>query len=431
MTSNRNLGFDVNAPGTALFIIQMVFLALAWVTSLSRSFVKLVLLRKTSIDDYLMLTALLGYTVTGYFVFSAIVDGGLGTSIASPESAEIVRRNWYGNMVVSGPVSGLVRVSIALFLLRLSARRWQKILLHIIIGTTTATTVVYSFIALFQCSPPSYYWKSAREGSSGSCRHTDTVRIATLIWGSLAAAMDWVLGILPIIILWHVRINRPSKVGIAGLLSFGIIAGITLVVRLVYIGNANRMPTVAICGTIELALGIIAGCTATLPPLFKRMGLHLASTKRRDLGSAADTLPWQKSFVAPEPQQETEDIVMVAHRQLTGAQEYHAYHGQGRGQQPRTHHRLMPMPNRSPSSSIWGISTPAEGGKLEMPPSGRERQVPMLIRGMLQPSREIKPSSTPDYFAHKPLPLLPLPSRAKPRDRPVAELRPLSPTFFF
>jgi uncharacterized membrane protein len=58
MTSDRNLGFDVNAPGTIVFIIQLIFLTLAWITSLMRAFVKIVLLRRVTIDDYFMLTAL-------------------------------------------------------------------------------------------------------------------------------------------------------------------------------------------------------------------------------------------------------------------------------------------------------------------------------------------------------------------------------------
>jgi hypothetical protein len=58
MAGGKNLGFDVNASGTALFIIQAVFLALAWIASFMRAFVKLVLLKKVSIDDYLMLVGL-------------------------------------------------------------------------------------------------------------------------------------------------------------------------------------------------------------------------------------------------------------------------------------------------------------------------------------------------------------------------------------
>jgi hypothetical protein len=58
MTNNLNLGFDVNAPGTTVFVIQTVFLVFAWTTSLMRAFVKIALLKNVTIDDYLMLAAL-------------------------------------------------------------------------------------------------------------------------------------------------------------------------------------------------------------------------------------------------------------------------------------------------------------------------------------------------------------------------------------
>lgn len=53
----RSLGFDVNPLGTAIFIVQVVFLALAWITFLIRAFVKVALLKKVQIDDYVMLLA--------------------------------------------------------------------------------------------------------------------------------------------------------------------------------------------------------------------------------------------------------------------------------------------------------------------------------------------------------------------------------------
>jgi len=97
-------------------------------------------------------------------------------------------------MVVSGPVSGLVRVSIALFLLRIAVKRWHRIVLHAIMGTTISITVVYFFVILLQCSPPSNFWQRG----PASCDHAQTVGTATLVWGSLSAAMDWMLGVLPI-----------------------------------------------------------------------------------------------------------------------------------------------------------------------------------------------------------------------------------------
>ncbi len=102
-------------------------------------------------------------------------------------------------MVISGPVSGLARVSIALFILRIAVKKWHRLVLHAIIGTTAVVTTAYFFIVVFQCSPPSYFWEKIREGASGSCNNGMEVQISTLVWGSFAVVMDWILGLLPII----------------------------------------------------------------------------------------------------------------------------------------------------------------------------------------------------------------------------------------
>lgn len=101
-------------------------------------------------------------------------------------------------MALSGPVSGLARISIALFLLRIAVKKWHKLVLKALIGVTAVMTTVYFFIVLFQCSPPSYFWTRLRKGALGSCSHDKDVRAATLVWGSFAVAMDWILGLLPI-----------------------------------------------------------------------------------------------------------------------------------------------------------------------------------------------------------------------------------------
>ncbi|KAI0458665.1 hypothetical protein F5B21DRAFT_401549 [Xylaria acuta] len=431
MTAERNLGFDVNAPGTSLFVIQLVFLVLAWATSFMRAFVKVVLLRKATIDDYVMLLALLGYTATGYFVLSAIIDGGLGRpdTELSRGSLEILLRSWFGNMALAGPVSGLARVSIALFILRIAVKKWQRLVLHVVIGATAIMTVIYFFIVIFQCSPASYFWQRMREGASGSCDHARAVQAATLVWGSFAAAMDLMLGLLPIAILWHVRINRQSKVGIAAILSFGIIAGIALIIRLIYImqnGPASNKVygtlAVSISAIIELALGIIAGCIATLPPLFKRMGLQFGSDPKR--GPLTDTIPWQRSFAGPEPRhQGAENIIMMSPRRLEREQD--AEDTDVGTRRPRT---ASPSAKRVLSSSNWDIEVDAgraADDDLAPPPSGKDIQVRTFIRVDSQPSSSNV--STVD-FVDKPLP--PPPPRPRTRDRSLSRSRPVTPIIF-
>ncbi|KAI1155231.1 hypothetical protein F4825DRAFT_84754 [Nemania diffusa] len=434
MTTDRNLGFDVNAPGTSVFIIQVVLLAFVWITSLMRAFVKLVLLRKVLIDDYVMLLALLGYTATGYFVFSAVVDGGLGRlpTELSLESNEISLRSWFGNMALSGPVSGSARVSIALFLLRIAVKKWHRMVLHAIIAATTVMTIVYFFIVVFQCSPPSYFWERVREEASGSCNRHMEAEIATLVWGSFAAAMDWMLGLLPIAILWGVRINRQSKVGIVAILSFGIIAGIALVIRLIYTtlnypaaaGQDAVYGTLAvsISAIVELALGIIAGCIATMPPLFRKLGLQFGSTAKS--GGLTDTIPWQRSFAGPEPRhQGAENIIMMSPRRLERTQDAR----DDLNARPRT---KSPSSKRVLSSSNWDLDievADSTDDDLVPPPSGKDIQVYTSIHVSSHPSRGNLSVSTID-FADKPLPLPP--PRPTTRDRSIPRSRPLTPSLF-
>ncbi|GAW12197.1 hypothetical protein ANO14919_015580 [Xylariales sp. No.14919] len=424
MTTDRNLGFDVNAPGTSLFVLQLIFLTLAWITSLMRAFVKLVLLRKVTVDDYTMLLALLGYTASAYFVFVGITDGGLGKSLArlSPESAEIMLKTWFGNMVLSGPVSGLARVSIALFLLRITVKKWHKIVLHAVISVTTVTTTTYFFLVVFQCSPPSHFWEVVK-GTPGSCSHGMAIEVATLVWGSFAAAMDCILGLLPIAILWHVHINRQSKVGIAAILSFGIISGVALVVRLIYVkqnGPASKDPgagiiAVGVSAIVELALGIIAGCIATLPPLFKKIGLQCGPSSKR---LTADTIPWQRSFATPE------NIIMMSPRRLERDRD-----ARDEEVETRRTRANSPSAKRVLSSPNWDIDVEVAGVEdgTVPPPSGKV-QVRTMIHVSSQPSDGNLSVSTVD-FADKPLPPPP-PPRPAVTDRSIPRSRRLTPNLF-
>ncbi|KAI0543045.1 hypothetical protein GGR58DRAFT_519249 [Xylaria digitata] len=425
MTTDRNLGFDVNAPGTSLFVLQLIFLVLAWVTSLMRAFVKLVILRKVTIDDYLMLVALLGYTTSAALVFVSVIDGGLGKPSAelSPESAGVMLKGWIGNMAISGLVSGLARASIALFLLRIAVVKWHRLVLLTIISVTAVMTAAYFFLVVFQCSPPSYFWDKVK-GASGSCSHGMAIQVATLVWGSFAAAMDWILGLLPISILWNVRINRQSKVGVAAILSFGIISGIALIIRLVYVqrsGQATKDPedgiiAVGVSAIVELALGIIAGCIATLQPLFKKMGLLLGSNTKR---LTVDTIPWQRSFTSPE------NVIMMSPRRLDSpARE--AREEEVGTRRPRPISRSA---KRVLSSSNWDIDVEVAGAEdenLAPPPSGKVH-IHTMIHVSSQPSDGNLSVSTVD-FADKPLP--PPPPRLAVRDRSIPRSRRLTPNLF-
>jgi hypothetical protein len=191
--------------------------------------------------------------------------------------------------------------------------------------------------------------------------------------------------------------------------------------------NARLCRAVTITAVIELALGIIAGCIATLPPLFKRIGLSLGSSFKRGV-SGTDTIPWQRSFAGMETRdQGTENLIMTSPQRLESAQDLHDNRTEGR--YSRAH---SPSAKRVLSSSNWDIDIEVSGAEdgdspPPPPPSGKEIQVRTLIRVTTQPFDETASVGIVD-FASKPLPLPP--PRPKPRDLSITRSRPVTPKIF-
>ncbi|CAJ2513853.1 Uu.00g019720.m01.CDS01 [Anthostomella pinea] len=309
MALSRNLGFDVNPAGTNLFIVQVLFLILTWIASALRAYVKVLIVGKISIDDYLMLAALFGYTTIASFTILAVVEGEAGKpqNEITPQGNEISLRNWYLSEVISCPTSAFIRIAIAILILRISVQKWHRWILFSVIGLTSMMSFGHFFIVLLQCSPIDYFWTHV-EGSEGFCFSPAILPISTTVFAALSAIMDWAVALLPIVILWKVKIEIRAKIAIAGILSMGVFAGIALFVRIFYF-NPLRSPEtfvnetiiIALCAIIELSLGIIGGCIATLPPLLKKMGIGFDSGAKRLSNDSADSMPWQSSPIDCKP----------------------------------------------------------------------------------------------------------------------------------
>ncbi|KAL1913118.1 hypothetical protein Sste5344_001207 [Sporothrix stenoceras] len=227
----RNYGME-----EPLFIINVTFLVLAWFTCLLRAWAKLVVLRKVTPDDYLMLCGIIFYT--GYAV-SAIygVTHGVGTlgSGMSLEEAMVGLRAWWLCEILYPPVTLSVRTSVAVFLLQIAVQRVHR---RIIIGVMVAFWVVTAplfFVALFQCQPVSYFWMQPfPDVPRGKCMDGSVMYI---------------------------------------------VAGIALIVRVAYVRpfevSVNFLfetINVANWSILEPSICIIAGCLATLRPIFSCCG---------------------------------------------------------------------------------------------------------------------------------------------------------------
>ncbi|KAK0761659.1 hypothetical protein N5P37_005641, partial [Trichoderma harzianum] len=233
-------------------------------------------------EDYLMYFAFdkkitkkqLLYSMQSAFVIYGVVLGGVGQPVSRLTSSQIsiALQSWYAGESIYGPLSALVRTSIGIFIMRLSAKTTKagssSFILWVSLSLTWGFTVVYLFINIFQCSPVSFYWKQFEEQDiHGSCSNSKRVPIAAICHSVVAALCDFVLGFLPAWTLWGAQLGPLRRLGLIILLSFGMLAGFVMLVRIPFIrilevstDFLSETVDVAICSIIEPCLGIVAGC---------------------------------------------------------------------------------------------------------------------------------------------------------------------------
>lgn len=132
------------------------------------------------------------------------------------------------------PLSAMVRTSVALFLLRVATNPIHRWIIIADITIVWIVGVVFLFIVLFQCSPPSYFYDQAL-GAKGTCMDINVVPNAVISQSVIGAVCDLVFAGLPVAMLWNVQLNKRTKVVIALLLSMGAIAGVALLVRIPFV----------------------------------------------------------------------------------------------------------------------------------------------------------------------------------------------------
>ncbi|KAK2047134.1 integral membrane protein [Colletotrichum somersetense] len=271
--------------GMELYVVQMVFVIVAGLFVLARAYVKIFIVKSIALDDWLIFGAMLGYTGYGAVAIHGVVYGATGKHVnhLTVEQAAISLRGWYICEVMYSPITLAIRTSIALLLLRIAVNKYHRWIIYANMVIIWMISIAFFVIMTFQCMPPSYFWRQLY-GEKGSCINFNIVPDATIAHSVISATSDWCMGLLPIALLWDVKLNRRTKALVAVLLSMGMIAGVALMVRIPYVRHLAistdflyETIDVAIWSVMEPALGIIAATVPSLRPLFQNWGFGMGS----------------------------------------------------------------------------------------------------------------------------------------------------------
>ncbi|PSR80026.1 hypothetical protein BD289DRAFT_374729 [Coniella lustricola] len=167
-----------------------------------------------------------------------------------------------------------VKLSISLMLIRIAQNRkyyiWTAWAMMALFFLADGGALFY---IIFQCTPVSYAWDTNQDGY---CLPASWLADVYYMCTAVNIVTDWTTALLPIPLLWHVKLERSEKMSVAGILGLGIFASLAACVRLNYTINLTsstnylyEVSNVLIWGYMEVAVGVFVGCIATLRPLFR------------------------------------------------------------------------------------------------------------------------------------------------------------------
>jgi len=268
-----------------------LFLGLAWLFFSMRMYVRAFLTKGWGVDDFLLIVAVALFTT--YCTCAALgVKYGTGRHLTDipPQDVPKALHFWFLCELFYALTTLFIRLSIAVFLIRICIKRVLKIIIYVSMTMITGFSIFYFFLVLFQCSPVDYFWNQYK-GEQGECMNPAAVPDASIAHSAVSFTADWVLGLLPIALIWNLQMNRRTKISLGCILATGLLAGVATMIRIPYIKVLTitddflyATTDVAIWSTVEAGLGVVAASAYTLRPLFRSL---LAVTSRVHHGSYA------------------------------------------------------------------------------------------------------------------------------------------------
>lgn len=162
--------------------------------------------------------------------------GDIDDPSKTPEALKLI----YIGMIICIISCVLSKTSFAITLLRIVTRPWQKAILWFIIVSMNVIMWLCAICYLLQCKPAAALWRSELM-STADCWPSSIFQTIALTAGgtnhkndparadgltcflAYSGCMDFILALLPWLVIWKLQMKRREKLGIAIAMSLGIL----------------------------------------------------------------------------------------------------------------------------------------------------------------------------------------------------------------
>ncbi|KPM36912.1 hypothetical protein AK830_g9652 [Neonectria ditissima] len=243
--------------GPVLIGVSATLIAFVILTTCLRIWVRLSM-RSLGSDDYSII-AVAGLGIARFAIQVAQVRIGNGRHRWYLPKEDYINNNmlgWVAQILLFASIC-LLKISILLLLLRIKDARWSRYTSWVIMAGLVVTNFGAIIILLAECDPVPAYWTGV-----GTC-WDPKIRIYWIYFTiSYSIVTDILCSLLPLLVIWNVRLPFKTKLSVWALMSLGLVATGFGIARAASLGIVTSdlswvYAITAIWSNLELYLGII------------------------------------------------------------------------------------------------------------------------------------------------------------------------------
>ncbi|KAI0889261.1 uncharacterized protein GGS22DRAFT_153529 [Annulohypoxylon maeteangense] len=262
---DEHLGQRMNAVNWTLTALAATFLSLRVYCKFSRH-------RGLWWDDHILIFAWMCLVIAVGFITSSISLGFTSpTGPKSPEDATRLQIHGGVQNVFFGLATAMSKTSFGVTLLRVTEGRIRMLVMFLTV-TLNVAIFLYIIFTFFKCQPEIYSWIKGP-----GCWSTEKYIHYGIFAGAYSAFVDFSFATIPWFLIMNLQMRTRERFGVAIAMSCGAIAGVTAIMRCVYLpllakGTfSTQGTTLVIWYVAESSVTIIAASIPVLRALIKEI----------------------------------------------------------------------------------------------------------------------------------------------------------------